>query len=125
MPETCPTCNASVATGARFCGACGANLAAAAPPPRVDPWRRVSGMHKVRKARGLAVVRELWHARDDIARSRDIAPGRILQDVAIVNAALADPPPLTRETLTATAGFKGRGAARHLQIGRASCRERV
>ena len=91
-------------------------VAAAAPPPRVDPWRRVSGMHKVRKARGLAVVRELWHARDDIARSRDIAPGRILQDVAIVNAALADPPPLTRETLTATAGFKGRGAARHLPV---------
>src|SRR5689334_311623 len=29
------------------------------PAPRVDPWRRTSGMHKVRQRRTAAVVREL------------------------------------------------------------------
>ena len=37
------------------------------PPPRVDPWRRTSGLHAVRSARGLAVARALWHARDGLA----------------------------------------------------------
>jgi ribonuclease D len=60
-------------------------------PTRRDRWRRTSGLHKVRTREGLAAVRELWTARDRIARSRDIAPGRILPDGALVAAALADP----------------------------------
>ncbi|MGI8458843.1 MAG: HRDC domain-containing protein [Propionibacteriaceae bacterium] len=63
-----------------------AALAASAtrqPAPRVDPWRRTSGMHKVRTRRGLAIVRELWQARDEIARRNDRAPGRVLPDLAI------------------------------------------
>src|SRR5262245_30247290 len=61
----------------------------AAPPrePRPDPWRRTSGMHRVRSRRGLAVVRALWEARDRIAANADISPGRILADAAIVEAA--------------------------------------
>ncbi|TDH48819.1 ribonuclease D [Mycobacterium eburneum] len=62
-----------------------------APPTRRDRWRRTSGIHKVRSQRGLAAVRELWTVRDQIAQRRDIAPGRILPDAAIVEAALADP----------------------------------
>ena len=34
------------------------------PAPRVDPWRRTSGLHKLRGRRSAAVVRELWYARD-------------------------------------------------------------
>ncbi|MDT5092025.1 MAG: ribonuclease [Mycobacterium sp.] len=59
--------------------------------PRRDRWRRTSGIHKVREPRALAAVRELWTVRDEIARRRDIAPGRILPDSSIVQAALADP----------------------------------
>jgi ribonuclease D len=55
--------------------------------PRVDPWRRTSGIHGVRSARGLGVVRELWTTRDDLARSLDKAPGRILGDEAIATVA--------------------------------------
>ncbi|GGS44979.1 3'-5' exonuclease [Streptomyces daghestanicus] len=67
---------------------------AAAPPaePRKDPWRRTSGMHKVRRRRQLAVVRELWQARDRIAQRRDVSPGKVIGDAAIVEAALALPP---------------------------------
>ncbi|KGM17159.1 hypothetical protein N867_09515, partial [Actinotalea fermentans ATCC 43279 = JCM 9966 = DSM 3133] len=39
-------------------------------PPRVEPWRRTSGLHAVRSTRGLAVVRALWEARDADARAR-------------------------------------------------------
>ncbi len=62
-----------------------AAIAAAPPPaPRVDPWRRTSGMHKVRRRRQLGAVRELWTARDEIAQGRDVSPGRVLTDAAIV-----------------------------------------
>ena len=53
-------------------------VAAPPAPPRVDPWRRTSGIHKVRDPRVLAVVRELWTARDNMARRRDLAPHRVL-----------------------------------------------
>lgn len=62
-----------------------------AAPTRRDRWRRTSGIHKIRNPRALAAVRELWTVRDEIARRRDIAPGRILPDAAIVNAAQTDP----------------------------------
>ena len=61
------------------------------PPARVDRWRRTTGIHTVKSARALAAVRELWLAREEVARRRDIAPGRILPDSAIVTAATADP----------------------------------
>ena len=38
------------------------------PPPRAEPWRRTSGVHKIRNPRGLAAVRELWQARDELDR---------------------------------------------------------
>jgi ribonuclease D len=37
------------------------------------------------------MLRSLWQARDDLARSRDIAPGRVLPDSAMVAAVQADP----------------------------------
>ncbi|MGH3937722.1 MAG: ribonuclease D [Pseudonocardiaceae bacterium] len=64
---------------------------AGSPAPRVDPWRRTSGMHRVHNSRQLAVVRELWLVREQLARQRDIAPGRVLPDSAIIDAALTDP----------------------------------
>jgi ribonuclease D len=51
--------------------------------PRRDPWRRTSGIHRVRSRRGLAYVAELWRTRDVIAQRLDRAPGRILPDLAI------------------------------------------
>lgn len=76
-----------------------------AQPTRRDRWRRTSGIHKVKNPRTLAAVRELWITRDAIAQRRDIAPGRILPDAAIINAAVADPD--TAEKLTALPVFGG------------------
>ncbi len=61
------------------------------PPVRVDPWRRTSGLHRVRRRRGLATVREIWQARESLAEQRDISPGRVLPDAVIVELALATP----------------------------------
>jgi ribonuclease D len=80
-------------------------------PTRVDAWRRTSGSHKVRGRRGLAAVRELWEARDAVAQQRDVTPGRILPDSAIV--AAASTLPTDRNTLLSTKGFHGRGAERY------------
>ena len=86
-------------------------LAAGPPAPRPDPWRRTSGIHRVHTRRGMAVVRELWLERDKIARRRDLSPGRVLPDAAIVEAARVLPG--TQRDLTEIPGFRGRGARRH------------
>ncbi|MVO86376.1 ribonuclease D [Streptomyces sp. p1417] len=89
-------------------------IASAPPaPPRKDPWRRTSGMHKVRRRRQLAVVRELWTARDRIAQRRDVSPGKVLSDGAIVEAALSLPPNV--HALTALPGFGHRMGRRQLE----------
>lgn len=64
-------------------------LAAPAPAKRIDPWRRTSGMHKIKKRSQLAVVKSLWEARDDLASHLDISPGRVLSDLAISTIATA------------------------------------
>lgn len=76
------------------------------PAPRVDPWRRTSGIHHVRDRRALAIIRELWLARDDLAQRRDIAPHRVLPDTAITAAAAAAPTKV--EALIALPVFAGR-----------------
>ena len=82
-----------------------------APPPRQDPWRRTSGIHKARGRRALASVMELWTVRDEIAQQRDTTPGRLIPDSAIIAAANASP--TSTRALLDTPGFQGRGARRY------------
>jgi ribonuclease D len=64
-------------------------LKAPPAPPRVDPWRRTSGMHKIKRRDQLAIIKELWNARDQVAAEQDIAPGKLLNDSAIIELAMA------------------------------------
>lgn len=90
-----------------------AAIAATPPPaPRREPWRRTSGIHRVRSRRGLAMVRALWEARDHIARHRDLSPGRVLPDAAIVEAGIAVPE--SSRELGRLPSFATRTARRHL-----------
>jgi ribonuclease D len=89
-------------------------VAAPAAPPRVDPWRRTSGMHRITDRRALAVIRELWTTRDSLARRRDVAPHRILPDSAIIAAATAKP--TTIGALTALPIFSGRMQRRNADL---------
>jgi ribonuclease D len=67
---------------------------------RKEPWRRTSGMHKVRKRQVLAIVRELWNSRDEIAKSLDVAPSKLLSDNALMELALH--PPKNRKEMERT-----------------------
>lgn len=85
---------------------------APAPAVRLDPWRRTSGIHRLRTRRQLAVVRSLWTARDLYAAEHDIAPGRVLPDAAIIEAARANP--VGRRDLAALPIFGGPRQRRRL-----------
>jgi ribonuclease D len=85
---------------------------APAAGPRQDPWRRTSGIHKLRSRRQLAAVRAMWEVRDGIARRRDVAPGRVLPDSAIVAAVAASP--TSPAELLEVPVFGGRSTRRHV-----------
>lgn len=96
-----------------------AHLAAhAGDPPNshAEPWRRTSGLHDVHSPLGLAVVRELWQIRDEIARENDRAPGRVLNDRSVsgiaarIEKSKAVP---SRAELRQERGFTMRFAARY------------
>jgi ribonuclease D len=78
-------------------------------------------MHRARGRRALAAVRALWQTRDAIASQRDITPGRIIPDAAIVEAANALP--RDKGSLLGLKGFRGRGAERYAPQWVAALRE--
>jgi len=81
-------------------------------PVRQEPWRRLSGLHTVRGARGLAVARELWLARDAYAQEVDTAPGRLVPDAALVAAVRAMPE--SKRALAGLKEFNGRASRSQL-----------
>ncbi|WP_430592887.1 ribonuclease D [Humidisolicoccus flavus] len=81
-------------------------------PPAAEPWRRLSGIHTISDRKVLAVARELWHARDEYARSIDSAPGRLIADGALVVAAQSKA--RTAPMLLGEKGFHGRTAKSEL-----------
>lgn len=86
--------------------------------PRPERWRRTHGMHQVRTPIGLAVVRELWSVRDELASRLDKAPGRLVQDSAVselaAKAATTRPPHVpSKEELRQVNGFKRRTAKQY------------
>lgn len=83
------------------------------PPPRPDPWRRTSGIQKVRDRRGMAIVQALWESRDELAREKDLAPGKLLPDRVIAAAAIGAP--ATLQQMLEIDGFTRRAAIRHRQ----------
>lgn len=56
-------------------------------PALPEPWRKTSGIHKVRHPRQLAIIRELWSERDRIAQERDKSVSKVLPDAAIIDIA--------------------------------------
>lgn len=80
------------------------------PEPKRDPWRRTSGLNTVKSRRGLSMAKSLWEAREAVAQNKDVAPGHIMPDSAIVAAVKASPS--TVPALLGTPGFHGRYAKR-------------
>lgn len=88
-------------------------VSASPPEPRPDPWRRTSGLHRIRDRRALAAVKALWTARDELAQARDISPKRLLPDAAIVEAAITRPESV--RDLAALPVFRGRAQRREVE----------
>lgn len=84
------------------------------PIIRTDPWRRTSGMHALKKPAQLAIVRELWQARDRLASRLDVAPGRVLPDSTIV--ALAGTQMDSTTNIEALPALRTRQVRRNLEI---------
>jgi ribonuclease D len=97
-----------------------AQHAADAPRPRKEAWRRTSGLHALHTPAALAVVRELWLAREQLAESEDRAPGRVVPDRAITELATRmetdRKTALGRGDLRGVRGFTNRVASRHEAI---------
>lgn len=81
-------------------------------PPAAEPWRRLSGLHAIRDRRQLAVARELWLARDALARETDTAPGRLVPDRSLLVAATAGVD--AKQRLAARKDFTGRASRSEL-----------
>ncbi len=81
-------------------------------PPRDEPWRRLSGLHRVRGARNLAIARELWTAREEYAQQVDVSPGRLVPDRALLAAVLAAP--TSKQALAGLRDFTGRASRTEL-----------
>lgn len=79
-----------------------------AKPRSAEPWRRLSGGHALKSPRALAIARELWNARDAVARERDVAPGRLIPDASVVAAAVANP--RSQGDLARLQTFRGRAS---------------
>lgn len=86
------------------------------PPkkPLAEPWRKLSGLHTLKSSRQLAVARELWNARDEYARSEDIAPGRLIPDRSIIFAASLLPK--SKSQLARAKEFQGKESRSLLQL---------
>jgi ribonuclease D len=74
--------------------------------PKVDRWRKTSGMHKVRDRLTMTIIKDLWLDRDQLAQELDIAPGRILNDEAIIE--IATKKPSTIEAITKVIGWRSK-----------------
>ncbi|MDO5051535.1 MAG: HRDC domain-containing protein [Pseudoclavibacter sp.] len=79
---------------------------------REEPWRKYTGTGRHRTARNLAIARELWTARDELARETDTAPGRLVPDRSL--AAVVQGAPGSKQQLAAMSEFTGRASRSQL-----------
>lgn len=81
---------------------CAYELSRPPAPPRKDPWRRTSQIHRLNSRRELEIVRQIWTSRDRLAQQKDLAPGRVIPDRMII--ALAQNKPTTMAELSKLKG---------------------
>lgn len=81
-------------------------------PAPEEPWRRLSGINRIKSRRQLAIARELWLARDAFAREIDTAPGKLVPDASLVVAATSEP--RSKGQLASIKEFNGRASRTQL-----------
>lgn len=83
-------------------------------PQSPDRWRSMTGLHEVKDVQKLAIARELWLARDDLGRTRDIAPGRLVPDASIVS--LVKSGVTSRSQIASLGTFRGKASRTFLDV---------
>jgi ribonuclease D len=89
-------------------------LAALPKASKIDKWRGMTGLHEVKDARKLAIARELWLAREQLAVKLDVSPGRLVPDSSIVN--VAKETPRTKPQLAGNRSFVGRASRTYIDL---------
>ena len=80
-----------------------------AKPAKLDPWRKTPRAGSaVRSPRSLAILRELWTSREELAAELDRTPSKVLSHQALIAAAVARP--RSRRKMTALKEFSSRQA---------------
>ena len=81
-------------------------------PAKIDPWRKTPRAGRaVRSPRSLAILRELWTSREELAAELDRTPSKVLPHQALVAAAVARP--TSRRKMSALKEFSSRQARQH------------
>ncbi len=89
-----------------------ATLNAQPKATKVDKWRGMTGLHEVKDPKKLAIARELWTARENLAVKLDVSPGRLIPDSSIVN--VVKETPKTKPQLAGNRSFVGRASRSYL-----------
>ncbi len=89
-----------------------ATLAAQPKPAKLDKWRGMTGLHEVKDPKKLAIARELWLARENLAVKLDVSPGRLIPDSSIVS--VTKETPKTKPQLAGNRSFVGRASRSYL-----------
>ena len=89
-----------------------ATLAAQPKAAKVDKWRGMTGLHEVKDQKKLAIAKELWQARENLAVKLDVSPGRLIPDASIVN--VVKETPKSKPQLAGNRSFVGRASRSYL-----------
>ncbi len=80
-----------------------------AKPAKIDPWRKTPRAGSaVRSPRSLAILRELWQSREELAAELDRTPSKVLSHQALIAAAVTRP--RSRRKMTGLREFSSRQA---------------
>lgn len=82
--------------------------------PKADRWRSTTGLHEIKDPRALTVAKHLWEAREALALNRDIAPGRLIPDSAIIAAVKAAP--RSKSELASLRTFSGKASRTFIDV---------
>lgn len=83
-------------------------------PAKPDPWRHLPHAGSAaRSPRSLAILREVWSAREALARQLDLTPSKVLPHAAVVAAATARPS--SKRKLASLKEMNSRQARVHLE----------
>jgi len=83
-------------------------------PLSPQPWMNLPGMSKVKEPAKIKIAASLWKTRDTEAKSRDIAPGRLIPDRSITAAVMQHPK--TKNELAQNKEFNGRESRSKLNL---------